>query len=810
MSVGSNILYPTDTAAYHTTASGEVQGTTEKSALVDDDLLLAENSEDSYSKISVKMSSVWGYAVDRFQGLSENSSPASGSKFPFMDSADSFAFKWVDVDDLPSGTPADESITNAKLAHITQYIIKGRVTAGTGDVEDLTATQVRSMLNVEDGADVTDEANVTDALDGATLPDIGTPASGDRLLIQDADDSYNLKYVAWSEVGGGGGASQLSDLSDVVSATNTNRFVLVANGTTGYVGRALVEADISDLGSYLTAETNDLTAAVVWDDVPDANITQSSVTQHQGALTITESQISDLGSYISDISGETIQSLSNVVVTAVTDNEILAYDNGSGNWINQTAAEAGLASASHSHATSDITSGTFADARISESSVTQHQAALSITESQISDLGTYVATTGDQSVGGIKTFTSFPVTPSTAPTADYQVANKKYVDDEITGAGGYNDESAQDAVGGILTDSSEIDFTYDDGTPSITAVLITGSIDVLKLDAGVQTSLGLADTSVQPGDNVSDLTNDAGYVTSVDVVSNVAQDRILGRVTAGSGDSEELTAAQVRTLINVEDGADVTDAANVTAAGALMDSEVTNLAQVKAFDSSDYATAAQGALADSAQQPPTEGAFVDGDKTKLDGIEAGADVTDTANVTAAGALMDSEVDGDIKTLSLPANTTISTFGATLVDDADASAARTTLGLGTLATDSAIDVAIGIACSDETTALTTGSAKVTFRMPYAMTLTDVRASLTGAGSTSGTTTIDINESGTTILSTKLTIDFSEKTSETAATAAVISDSALADDAEITIDIDAVTGGADETGLKVWLIGTKAVS
>lgn len=44
-----------------------------------------------------------------------------------------------------------------------------------------------------------------------------------------------------------------------------------------------------------------------------------------------------------------------------------------------------------------------------------------------------------------------------------------------------------------------------------------------------------------------------------------------------------------------------------------------------------------------AQQPPAEGPFVDGDKTKLDGIEAGADVTDTANVTAAGALMDSEV-----------------------------------------------------------------------------------------------------------------------------------------------------------------------
>lgn len=115
----------------------------------------------------------------------------------------------------------------------------------------------------------------------------------------------------------------------------------------------------------------------------------------------------------------------------------------------------------------------------------------------------------------------------------------------------------------------------------------------------------------------------------------------------------------------------------------------------------------------------------------------------------------------------------------------------------------------IACSDESTALTTGTAKVTFRMPYTMKLTEVRASLTGAGSTSGTTTVDINESGTTILSTKLTIDYSEKTSTTAATAAVISDSVLVDDAEITIDIDAVTGGADEKGLKVYLIGYRVL-
>lgn len=110
----------------------------------------------------------------------------------------------------------------------------------------------------------------------------------------------------------------------------------------------------------------------------------------------------------------------------------------------------------------------------------------------------------------------------------------------------------------------------------------------------------------------------------------------------------------------------------------------------------------------------------------------------------------------------------------------------------------------VAISDETTAITTGTAKVTFRMPFALTVTAVRASLTTASS-SGNPTFDINEGGASILSTKLSIDSGEKTSTTAATPAVISDSALADDAEITIDVD--TAGTGAAGAKIYLIGTR---
>lgn len=115
--------------------------------------------------------------------------------------------------------------------------------------------------------------------------------------------------------------------------------------------------------------------------------------------------------------------------------------------------------------------------------------------------------------------------------------------------------------------------------------------------------------------------------------------------------------------------------------------------------------------------------------------------------------------------------------------------------------------IPIAVSDETTALTAGVAKVTFRMPCAMTLVAVRASLTTAQASGNIFTVDVNEGGASILSAKLTIDNAEKTSATAEAPVAISDVNLADDAEITVDIDQV-GNGTASGLKVYLIGCPA--
>lgn len=112
----------------------------------------------------------------------------------------------------------------------------------------------------------------------------------------------------------------------------------------------------------------------------------------------------------------------------------------------------------------------------------------------------------------------------------------------------------------------------------------------------------------------------------------------------------------------------------------------------------------------------------------------------------------------------------------------------------------------VAVSDETTSITTGTAKITFYFPVAVNITGVSAGLTGQ-STSGAVTVDVNKNGTTIFSTNLTIDANEDTSHTAATPAALSSSPTAFSVtdKVTIDIDGA--GTSAEGLKISFTGTR---
>lgn len=118
-----------------------------------------------------------------------------------------------------------------------------------------------------------------------------------------------------------------------------------------------------------------------------------------------------------------------------------------------------------------------------------------------------------------------------------------------------------------------------------------------------------------------------------------------------------------------------------------------------------------------------------------------------------------------------------------------------------------DEVYSFAIGDETTDLEVGTDKLTIRMPYAMTLTEVRASVATAP-VGSTLIFDIKLNGTSIFTTNLlTIDSAEKTSTTAAVAANITTTALADDGEITVDVTQIGSTTAGAGPKIYLIGTR---
>jgi hypothetical protein len=174
----------------------------------------------------------------------------------------------------------------------------------------------------------------------------------------------------------------------------------------------------------------------------------------------------------------------------------------------------------------------------------------------------------------------------------------------------YLDEDSRAIASGTLNSVSGIvTFTRDDAT--------TFTLDLSDLldDTNLVTSVaGKNGVVTLDADDIDDTSTTNKFTTAAEITklsgieTGATADQTGAEIKAAyeaEADTNAFDDAAVTKLAGIEASADVTDTDNVTAAGALMDSEVTNLVQVKAFDSSDYATAAQGALADSALQSET-------------------------------------------------------------------------------------------------------------------------------------------------------------------------------------------------------------
>jgi hypothetical protein len=234
----------------------------------------------------------------------------------------------------------------ATLQILGRTNISTELTTDTNELHiDLDAFSIDFLSDVDttSSAPVTGNVLKWNGTNWAPGTDATTGGAGtDADTLDGFDSSYFLDY------------NNLSNTPDVVALTSFsvgNELTASGNGAISYDDTTGVfrytPPTAAGLGA-LTAEVNDLSSAVTWVNVPDANITQSSVTQHQAALSITESQISDLGNYITGISASdlntiSIDALSDVDTTtsAPTNGQILAWNDTSSAWVPSAAGAGG-------------------------------------------------------------------------------------------------------------------------------------------------------------------------------------------------------------------------------------------------------------------------------------------------------------------------------------------------------------------------------------------------------------------------------------------------------------------------------------
>ena len=376
-----------------------------------------------------------------------------------------------------------------------------------------------------------------------------------------------------------------------------------------------------------------------------------------------------------------------------------------------------------------------------------------------------------------------------------------------------------DQANAITANTAKNSYPSGDAT-KVGHLTVTQAVDLDTMESDIATNNAKVGISTSQANAITANTaknsypsGDATKVGHISVTQAVDLDTMESNIATNNA-KISFDSTSSSKLAGIEASADVTDTANVTAAGALMDSEID--ADIKTLSlpaNTTISTFAKTILddADASAVRTTIGAgtsnlalgtssttalagdtttisssqasaitantakisFDSTSSTKLGTIEENADVTDTANVTAAGALMDSEVDADIKTLSLPANTTISTFAKTFLDDADAAAVRTTIGAGT--SSLVLGTSAGTALEGDTT-IPTNNNQLSNGAGYTTntgTVTEVTVG-TGLDVSSGTTTpaisLDLTEisvgTGLDTSATGISLDLSEFTDMTA--------------------------------------------
>jgi hypothetical protein len=143
------------------------------------------------------------------------------------------------------------AVTNAKLAQVGTSTIKGRITAATGNVEDLTAAQVRTIINVADGAtanstdaQLRDRSTHTGTQTASTISDFNATSraqteamlvAGTNVTLTPSGSGATRQITIAASGGGGGGSSISNGTSNVSIATSGGNVTMTVGGTSNVV-----------------------------------------------------------------------------------------------------------------------------------------------------------------------------------------------------------------------------------------------------------------------------------------------------------------------------------------------------------------------------------------------------------------------------------------------------------------------------------------------------------------------------------------------------------------------------------------------
>ena len=662
--------------------------------------------------------------------------------------------------ELPISSPTNGQLLRANASGNLEFVDTNQITKNVG-VSNLTTTETtRNLdiiedghLNIRDAQNDTifyiDEATKRVGINTTTLDKDAALFVNGNVLFKD-DSTIGVEGSQEFNIGKIGDASGVAtvnvtgDLNVTGNCTiDTNlKFGSAGNQLLAYPGTFAFGRNGSSATSY---QFNGDVTNVSFENTGDVNLKNAS------GLKIFNGSTNNIAIQAPTLSGSYTLTLP---TTSGTDGYVLKTDgSGTTSWVDVTAVSDAILDADFDDEDSGLMKKTGAGTYAIATADTDYQSVLPDGPFQ----------TGDKDKLDLITVNAAVILDDAVLTTDTDISEADFVVDE--------DEMESDSATKVPTQQSVKAYVdshvktaiYSDASdnPQLAAGITAGEVrtligaidDYTVTEADVTNAGALMDSEVTNLNQVKAFDSSdyatASQGTKADNALPKAGGQMTGSITfsgAQTVDGRDLSADGAK-LDNIEANADVTDTANVTAAGALMDSEVTNLQDVKDFDPSDYATAAQGTAADAAL-PKTGGTMtgtitfaasqqfdgrdVSADGARLDTMEDNADVTDAANVAAAGAVMNSgneSIDG------------VKTFTSTISGSIDGNAATVTNGVYTTSSVTALsdvsDAGSGIIMSaGERTKLTNIEA-----------LADVTDSANVVSSLVSATSIDSGDQGT---------------------------------------------------------------